>query len=291
MVNGLLWEPYVLLLVDNLDLLLAYTELTAHSQQRQTKHSRKKYTCLLSLLKSPSCAVPIQSLAPFCHVNVLFFAPNKKKKKWTSSRGVTIWAATRQQNNWTAVWTAEACFIKNITTARVRVGCDPLTRSWPVPPWKPRFNLWWRLTKLAISLSHFLVTLILMEMQVFVQLVAISFVGAAIIHRGGYVLSSGQCNVVSSGEILWIGRRPGGNEKICPCGLWRLLQCRTLWACFILLLLPMCLWWRSRSVCVGGEWGSCFFNSTIVWDLHLKTNYVKSAPLPVCDALLMYYLT
>lgn len=66
------------------------------------------------------------------------------------------------------------------------------------------------------------------EMQMFAQLVVISFMGLTIIHMEGYVLSSGQWNIVNSGEILWIGRLPGGNEKMCPCGLWELLQCRTL---------------------------------------------------------------
>lgn len=85
-----------------------------------------------------------------------------------------------------------------------------------------------------------------METWVLVQLVAILFVGL------GYVLSSGQWNVVSSGEILWIGRLPGGNEKICPCGLWELLQCRTLWAFFILfstlcVLMPSPQRWRRRT--------------------------------------------
>lgn len=50
----------------------------------------------------------------------------------------------------------------------------------------------------------------------FAQLVAISFMGLAIIHMEGYILSSGQGNVVNSGEILWIGRLPGGNEKKLP---------------------------------------------------------------------------
>lgn len=63
----------------------------------------------------------------------------------------------------------------------------------------------------------------------------ILFVWLAIINMQGYVISSGQCHVVSSGQILRTGRRPGGNEIICPCGLWELLQCRTLWAFFVLL--------------------------------------------------------
>lgn len=46
--------------------------------------------------------------------------------------------------------------------------------------------------------------------------ITISFVGLAIIQMEGYILSSGQCNVVNSGEILWIGTRPGGNEKNLP---------------------------------------------------------------------------
>lgn len=46
--------------------------------------------------------------------------------------------------------------------------------------------------------------------------IAMLFVEPAIIHMEGYVLSSGQCNAVSRGEILWTGRRPGGYERLMP---------------------------------------------------------------------------
>lgn len=55
--------------------------------------------------------------------------------------------------------------------------------------------------------------------------IAMLFVGPAIIHMEGCVLSSGQCNAVSRGEILWTGRRPGGYERLMP---MRIMEAATM---------------------------------------------------------------
>lgn len=128
------------------------------------------------------------------------------------------------------------------------------------------FNLWWRSSGHANNRA----------VDVCPVGIAVLFVGLAVTHMEGYVLSSGQCHVVGRGrgEILWIGRRPGGNERLCPCGLWELLQCRTLWAFFILLHASCWCYCQCLGVTHRGE-GLLIFNRTTIGGSRQTTNDVK----------------
>lgn len=88
MVNGLLWEPYVLLLVDDSNLLSAFKALRAQTT-RDTRKNQNVFATIV--LKPPSCAVPIYILHLSAMWLNVFLHPIKE---WKSFRGVTFKAVT-----------------------------------------------------------------------------------------------------------------------------------------------------------------------------------------------------